>query len=59
MLSGFCTSQFNIEIFCWEATISKLIPPFNEHFTSKLSYLYLDNASPPPRLAQFLFKNLR
>ncbi len=50
-LSGFCTSQFQFELFTWETNISKPIAVFNEHFTSILSYRYLDNDSPPPRLA--------
>ncbi|MDX1768643.1 MULTISPECIES: hypothetical protein [Arenibacter] len=51
MLSGICTSQFHFELFSWETNI--LIPSaiFNEHFSSILSYRYLDNDSPPPRLA--------
>jgi len=50
-LNGFCTSQFQFEMFSWETNCSEPIAFFNEHFTSRLSYLYLDNESPPPRLA--------
>jgi len=50
-LSGFCTSQFHMELFSWEIDYSEPIAVFIEHFSSKLSYLYLDNDSPPPRLA--------
>ena len=50
-LVGFCTSQFQFELLTWETTISKPVTVFNEHFSSRLSYLYLDNDSPPPRLA--------
>ncbi|WP_246516148.1 hypothetical protein [Aequorivita echinoideorum] len=50
-LSGFCTSQFQLELFTWEIVSPKPIAIFNEHFTSHLSYRYLDNDSPPPRLA--------
>lgn len=49
-LTGICTSQFQMEVFSWETNISKPITVFNKHFSSRLSYLYLDNASPPPRL---------
>ncbi|MGY8914264.1 MAG: hypothetical protein ACKVJF_04170 [Flavobacteriales bacterium] len=51
VLNGFCTSQFKLELFSWEADYSEPITVFNEHFSSILRYLYLDNASPPPRLA--------
>lgn len=50
-LNGFCNSQFQLELYTWETTISKPIAIFNEHFSSNLSYHYLDNDSPPPRLA--------
>lgn len=50
-LNGFCTSQFNFEIFTWKTSFPEPITFFNEHITSTLSYLYLDNVSPPPRLA--------
>lgn len=49
-LSGFCTSQFQLELFTWGTYISKPNAVFNEYFTSHLSYRYLDNDSPPPRL---------
>ena len=51
VLSGFCTSQFQFELFSWETNISELTAIFNEHFASILSYRYLDNVSPPPRWA--------
>jgi hypothetical protein len=50
-LNGFCTSQFQLELFSWETTYSEPIAIFNENFSPRLSYLYLDNASPPPRMA--------
>lgn len=50
-LSGFCTSQFQFEPFPWETNFSETIATTNIHFSSNLSYRYLDNASPPPRLA--------
>ena len=50
-LSGFCISQFQFEPFSWETNILKPTAVFNEYFTSILSYRYLDNGSPPPRLA--------
>tara|TARA_R110002074_G_scaffold393815_1_gene580706 strand:+ start:8818 stop:9135 length:318 start_codon:yes stop_codon:yes gene_type:complete len=50
-ISGYCISQFQFEVFSWEASVLKHITHFNEHITTKLNYLYLDNTSPPPRLA--------
>jgi hypothetical protein len=50
-LGGLCTSQFQFGLFTWETNISKPVAVFNEHFSSILSYRYLDNDSPPPRLA--------
>lgn len=50
-LNHFCTSQFQIEFYSWETDYPITLAVFNEHFTSRLSYLYLDNVSPPPRLA--------
>jgi hypothetical protein len=49
-LSGFCSSQFQFELCSWESNILEPIAAFYEHFFSKLSYLYLDNVSPPPQL---------
>ncbi|MCC4229040.1 hypothetical protein [Zunongwangia profunda] len=49
-LNGFCTSQFQLGLFSWKTILPNPIAVFNEHFSSRLSYLYLDNASPPPRL---------
>jgi hypothetical protein len=49
-LNGYCTSQFQFEVFSWETDISESFAVFNEYFSSRLSYRYLDNASPPPRL---------
>lgn len=48
LLSGFCTSQF--ELFSWTTNISQPITIFNDYYTSSLSYRYLENVSPPPRL---------
>jgi len=50
-LNGFCTSQFQFELFTWETKIPKPVAVFNEHISSNLSYLYLDIVSPPPRLS--------
>lgn len=50
-LNGFCTSQFQFELFTWEIKIPRPVAVFNEYFSSNLSYRYLDNVSPPPRLA--------
>jgi hypothetical protein len=49
-LTGFCTSQFQFEPFSWESNFSEFFKPFNEHNSSRLSYLYLDSVYPPPRL---------
>ncbi len=49
-LTGFCTSQFQFEPFSWESNFSEFNKSFNEHYSSRLSYLYLDNVYPPPRL---------
>lgn len=50
-MAGYCTSQFNFNIFSWETNYSKPIVVFNEYLLSSLSYLYLDKVSPPPKLA--------
>ncbi|MUH35519.1 hypothetical protein D9O36_06690 [Zobellia amurskyensis] len=46
-----CTSQFQFRVWSWETNISQPIAVNNQHYTSNLSYRYLDNAYPPPRLA--------
>ena len=51
ILSGNCTTPFHFELFSWEADYSDPVVVINEHFTSKLSYRYLDSISPPPRVA--------
>ena len=48
-LNSHCTSQFQFEVFSWENKLLKPITDFNEHFSSRLSYLYFDSTSPPPR----------
>tara|TARA_R110000765_G_scaffold247661_1_gene349625 strand:- start:156 stop:473 length:318 start_codon:yes stop_codon:yes gene_type:complete len=50
LLSGSCNSQFNFDFSTWETNFCEPIAIFNQHFSSRLLYLYLDNASPPPRL---------
>lgn len=50
-LNGFCTSQFQLELLSWKTSYPEHIAFLNEHLTSRLSYLYLDSAYPPPRLA--------
>lgn len=50
-LSGFCTSQFKFELFSLTTTISQPMIVFNDYFTSNLSYRFLENVSPPPRLS--------
>ncbi|WP_246067685.1 hypothetical protein [Changchengzhania lutea] len=49
-LTGFCNSQFHLELFSWKTGTSEPNATYNKHFSSRLSYLYLDNVSPPPRL---------
>ena len=46
-----CTSQFQFKVFSWETNISQPVAEISQHYTSNLSYRYLDNAYPPPRLA--------
>ncbi len=49
-LDGNCNSQFHFELFSWDIKFSNLIVLSDDHFTSRLSYRYLDSVSPPPRL---------
>ena len=49
-LNGFCSSQFQLAPSSWESVVSKSTTVFNENLSPKLSYLYIDNDSPPPRL---------
>lgn len=49
-LSSFCTPQFNFNVFLWDFNISEVADIAYVIFTSRLSYLYLDSHSPPPRL---------
>lgn len=49
-IGSFCTPQFNFNVFNWSTTTIELITKEDISFTSKLSYLYLDSQSPPPRL---------
>lgn len=51
ILSGNCTTPFQFELYSWDTDYSNPIAVFIEHFTSRLSYRYLDSISPPPRLA--------
>lgn len=51
VLSGNCTSPFHFDLFSWDAYFSDPFVVINEYFTSNLSYRYLDNISPPPRVA--------
>lgn len=50
LLSGFCTSQFQFELFSWTSNVSNPITVYNDYLTSKLNYRYLESVSPPPRL---------
>lgn len=48
---GSCTSQYQIETFNWETYNDDIPSEFDNQYFSNLSYRYLDNDSPPPRLA--------
>ncbi|MFL1895033.1 hypothetical protein ACJRPK_04980 [Aquimarina sp. 2-A2] len=48
-LSGYCTPLFQFHIFSWEVNNPNPVPDVNSFFTSRLSYRYLENVSPPPR----------
>ncbi|MEO5790256.1 MAG: hypothetical protein ACOH2D_06930 [Gelidibacter sp.] len=50
-LDGNCSSKFQFELFAWDAHFSNPISVSDNHFTSRLSFRYLDSVSPPPRLA--------
>lgn len=49
-VSVICTSQFQFELFSWTSNMPKSFTVFNDYFTSRLSYRYLESVSPPPRL---------
>ncbi|WP_037314412.1 hypothetical protein [Salegentibacter sp. Hel_I_6] len=49
-ISSFCTPQFNFNIFSWTPRLSEVFFEKNTIYSSKLSYLYLDSHSPPPKL---------
>ena len=51
LLNGFCNSQFHFNFYTWATNFREPVAVFNQYFSSRLLYLYLDNASPPPRLA--------
>ena len=51
ILSGNCTSPFQLELLSWDLVYSNPIAVLHDHFTSRLNYRYLDNVSPPPQLA--------
>lgn len=51
ILSGNCTTPFQFELYSWETDYLDPISVFNDQFTSRLSYRYLDSISPPPRVA--------
>ncbi|MCG9972162.1 hypothetical protein [Christiangramia crocea] len=48
-VSSFCTPQFNFNVFSWNFNISEVINIEDILFSSRLSYLYLDSHSPPPK----------
>ena len=50
-LNGPCSTPFQFEFFSWDIVCLDLIAFFNDHLPSNLSYRFLDNVSPPPRLA--------
>ncbi|MDX1761918.1 MAG: hypothetical protein R3218_07155 [Christiangramia sp.] len=49
-IGSFCTPQFNFNVFSWSFNNSEVINAEDVLFTSRLSYLYLDSHSPPPKL---------
>ena len=51
ILSGNCTTPFQFELYSWETDYLDPISVFNDQFTSRVSYRYLDSISPPPRVA--------
>ncbi len=48
-ISSFCTPQFNFNVYSWNFSNSEVINVEDVIFTSRLSYLYLDSHSPPPK----------
>ncbi|MCB7480553.1 hypothetical protein [Christiangramia sediminis] len=48
-ISSFCTPQFNFNAYSWNFSNSEVISAEDVLFTSRLSYLYLDSHSPPPK----------
>lgn len=50
-INVFCPTQFDFEIFSWNAPFSETIVTQDTPFSAKLNSLYLDNTSPPPRLS--------
>ncbi|MGA8854750.1 MAG: hypothetical protein WB492_11295 [Christiangramia sp.] len=50
-ISSFCTPQFNFNVYSWNFSHSEVINVEDILFTSRLSYLYLDSHSPPPKVA--------
>ncbi|NEN24269.1 hypothetical protein G3O08_12220 [Cryomorpha ignava] len=52
VLNSLCTSPFELKLLPVGADIIQPIVLFTEHFSSSLlSYLFIDNDCPPPRLA--------
>ncbi|MBU2940446.1 hypothetical protein KO494_12940 [Lacinutrix sp. C3R15] len=49
-LDSYCTSQFQFQLFSWDILYNEPFTVFNEHFSSKLSFRYLEHIAPPPRL---------
>ena len=48
--SSFCTPQFNFNVFTLSVNNSEFVNVEDVLFISKLTYLYLDSQSPPPKL---------
>ena len=46
-----CNPQIKIDFFIWEPQVPELITTNESLFLSRLTYLYLDNHSPPPKIA--------
>lgn len=51
VLSSFCNPQFQLEFSVWETGIQTFTSIVNFHFTSTLSYRFLDNDLPPPKFS--------
>ncbi|TBW26391.1 hypothetical protein [Gramella sp. KN1008] len=48
-INSFCTPQLNLLHYTWEPGLTEFINTHHTQLISRLSYLYLDSHSPPPR----------